>query len=73
MVDIVSGSVAEGFYLGIMIFIVYPVSSAHLNPLATLISMMASHTKSLDSLIHMICQVIASILACLCLKLQSRD
>lgn len=73
MVDIVSASVSQGFCLAVMIYIAHPISSAHFNPVVTLVSMMTSHTKPLDSLIYIVCQTVASILAGLCLKLQSRD
>lgn len=73
MVDIVSGSLAQGMCQAVMIYIAHPISSAHFNPVVTLVSMMTNHTQPLDSLIYIVSQSIGSIMAGLCLKWQSRD
>lgn len=73
MVDVVSASLSQGFTIAIMVYVSLPTSPAHFNPVITLISLLTGNCTMFMAMINISCQIIASILGGLLLKLQSRD
>lgn len=73
IVDLVAASLAQGLVLATMIYIAHPISHSHFNPTVTLVSFLTGHLSAWSLLLYITSQSIASVLAGLSLKLQSRD